>query len=359
MAEAPAEFSLELTPDARVDVIDVKARIQETYGDVLAPYSRAAYCSFHTTAGFFEQSLCTRLGNDRDSVHAFVQSFQHLFPPDADYKHDQLDLRLELSEAQRCVEPRNADSHLTFIGSGLENFVTYQNQPDAPVYFVELDGVNDNDDNSKRTRRTRVIGFNAAEVVDQTQFAVPVSEHRMDSINLADPRLGLFDALNDHLERLDLTKGRIELTLDPAERNTGLTMNEYETLLMQHDLAEVLGNPLRFMAEKGKNMLRDPRAIPAKAKNYAKYDLVHVVNQFIDALGLNESLVERIIDKFFAMPAQRFLRMKRSLNLLVTDQQVQDHSEIVRGTYQSPILVQWKRAHNQTRRINIQFIRFD
>ena len=51
-------------------------------------------------------------------------------------------------------------------------------------------------------------------------------------------------------------------------------MNEYETLLMQHDLMEVLRNPLKFAALKSRHMLDDPLAIPSKTINYAKYDLV-------------------------------------------------------------------------------------
>ena len=34
-----------------------------------------------------------------------------------------------VARAQRQVEPRNADSHLAFIGAGLRNCVTYVNRP--------------------------------------------------------------------------------------------------------------------------------------------------------------------------------------------------------------------------------------
>ena len=127
---------------------------------------------------------------------------------------------------------------------------------------------------------------------------------------------------------------------------------------MKHDLAEVLRNPLRFMAEKGKHMLRDPRAIPVKAKDYAKYDMVQVVNEFLDALGLSESLLERIINKFQSVPAARFLGVKRSLSLLVSQQGHEGRGSIVQGDYQSPILVQWKKAAAQTRRLKVAFVRF-
>ena len=89
-----------------------------------------------------------------------------------------------------------------------------------------------------------------------------------------------------------VTKGRIRLSLGPGERHAGLTVNEYETLLMRHDLSEVLRDPVRFMAEKAGHMLGNPRAIPARTLDYAKYDLVRVFNRLVDALGLRESMVE-------------------------------------------------------------------
>ncbi len=356
LAERTAELTLHLTPDARFDVIDVSARVKAQQPAFHTEFRKALYCSYHTTAGYFEQSLCQRLLQDRTTVEAFVQSYQQLFPPMADYRHDQLDLRTELSEEQRCVEPRNADSHLTFIGSGLENCVTYQNAPDTPVYFVDLDGVNGQ---TPRNRRTTVVGFNEEEVVDEVQLAIPVSNHPIDSINLRDDRLGLFEQLHDLLKHYEIVKGRVDIALEPEEEHAGLTVNEFETLLMQHDLVDVLRDPLRFMAQKGRSMLRNPKAIPSRAKEYAKYDLVQVVNEFLDKVGLSESLVERIIDKFLAMPASHFLHMKRSVSLPVLNINGNGCGAIVQGTYQSPILVQWKRAAAKTRHVNVRFVRFD
>ena len=275
------EMTLELRPESRLDVINVTERIRQQFGDRLWQYPKALYCSYHTTAGYFDQSLCERLNYSADSLQAFVQSFQKLFPPNANYQHDQLHLRRELSEEQRCSEPCNADSHLTFIGSGLANCVTYRNSPKTPVYFVDLDGICG--DTSRR--QTTVIGFTEERLVGTAQLTVPVSSHSVDSVNLKDGGLGLFDRLHALLERHEIVNGRIDISLAPEERHAGLTVNEYETLLMRHDLAEVVRNPFRFMAQKGKHMLLDPRAIPAKAKNYAKYDLVHVVNEFLDTPG--------------------------------------------------------------------------
>ena len=54
----------------------------------------------------------------------------------------------------------------------------------------------------------------------------------------------------------------MRLELASGEQYASLTVNEYETLLMQHDLADVLRNPLRFAAEKARHAWNDPRAVP-------------------------------------------------------------------------------------------------
>jgi len=264
-------------------------------------------------------------------------------------------LRDELSEEQKLVEPKNADSHLTYIGSGLENCVTYLNEKKAPVYFVDLDGTNGPE---RRNRKTTIIGYNDEKLVQEQLLKIQMGAHPIDSVNLWDERVGVLQLLEERIKELGITKGRIELALSSDERNTGLTVNEYETLLMRHDLPDVLKNPIRFMAQRGVNMLRDPGAIKEKAKDYMKYDLVHVVNEFIEATGLSESMAERIIDKFFQVPASRFLRMKRKVNLVVSDGG-SGQGSIINGTYQSPILVQWRRNDERVRNINVTFTRFE
>lgn len=351
----PKEISLALVPRARFDVIDVAQRIALEFGDFLSRYRKALYCSHHTTAGYLEQSLCARLRYSRERVAPFIRAFQKLFPPGADYRHDQLQLRNELSEEERQREPRNADSHLTFIGSGLRNCVTYVNRPGTPVYFIDLDGIHEK---GRRTRRTTVLAYNEEEVVRRGQIAVPVSRHPVDSVNLRDPRNGFMDQLGDWLDRDGIDKGRVDISLDPTERHVGLTVNEYETLLMQHDLAEVLRDPLRLLAIHGKHMLRDPRAIPTRTMDHAKYDLVHVLNELMDAFRVSESVVERIVAAFMGVPASRFLRVKRSASLLVSDTAGNGKGRIVQGTYQSPILVQWRRADGQVRRLDVTITRF-
>lgn len=356
MDSSLTEVTLALTPRERLDLIDVADRLQEEHGDVLSPHEKALYCSYHTTAGYLEQGLCSRLGHNRESLRAYLESFQTIFPPDADYEHDKLHLRSELSEEQRKVEPLNADSHLTFIGSGLENCVTYDNCQDAPVYFIDLDGVYGS---TTRERHTTVIGYDRENQVAVEQMDVPVSAHRVDSVNLLNEELGLAQQLRERLDHYEIAKGRVDISLAPDETHAALTVNEYETLLMQHDLAEVLRDPIRFMAAKGKSLLRNPSAFKSKAKNYAKYDLVRFVNDVIDALGMNESLIERVIDKFIAAGASRRLRMKRSLSLLVNNTDEHGRGSIIQGTYQSPILVQWRKAEGFARRLNVSFVRFE
>lgn len=349
MSASTTRLSVELRPSARVDVIDITSRIVEQYGDVLSQYRKALYCSHHTTAGFFDQNLISRLDNSPDSLQIFLRTFQELFPPGAEYQHDQLHLRTELSDEERRTEPRNADSHLKYISSGLENCVAYSNDPASPVYFVDLDGVNQD---RPRRRRSTIVAYNDEELIDREVIEIPVSGHAIDSVNLKSPHLGVYERLQERVQYLGIDKGWVEIELEPEERNTALTVNEYETLLMKHDLVDVLQNPLRFVAEKGRSMLRDPRAIPGKAKNYAKYDFVRFLNEVMDALGLSESVVERVIDRLMAFPAARFLRMKRSIRLLICEDEDPDgRGPIVQGRYQSPILVQWAKSSERTRRL--------
>jgi len=354
MSQGPAEFTVELQPRARFDAIDVRGRITAEHGDVLAEFPRAYYASLHTTAGYLEQALATRLSRRTENgVDVYMDAFRSVFPEDAGYQHDNLELRTELTADQRAVEPRNADSHLAFMASGLRACVSYRMGTD-PVWFVDLDGVNAG---QPRRRQTTVLAYTHEVPVWRTRVTIPVSGHPMDSVNLRDPRIGFYDMLAEAIARYGVTKGRLRIELNPDERQAGLTVNEYETLLMRHDLIEVLRNPLKFMAEKGRHAWADPRSIPAKTLDYAKYDMVRALNKLVDALGLNESLIERTMARAMALPAERFLRLKRAVNLLVSDTQTPGHGAIVSGTYQSPILVQWDHASNRSRSVDITLAR--
>jgi thiamine phosphate synthase YjbQ (UPF0047 family) len=351
----PRDLALAITPRARFDLVDVADRLRMEWGDLLSGYRKTVYCSYHTTAGYLEQSLCARLQYSRERLAPFIRAFQRLFPHDADYRHDQLEQRMELTEEERLHEPRNADSHLTFIGSGLRNYVTYVNRADTPVYFIDLDGIHEN---GVRTRRTRVLAYDDEDVVTRKQITVPVSRHPIDSVNLKDPRLGLWDQVLHWAESSGVAKGRVDIVLDPGERNTGLTVNEYETLLMRHDLVEVLRDPLRLLAQGGRHMWRDPMTIPSKTLGYAQYDLVQVFNELMDAFHASESAVEKILAGVIRVPASRFLRLKRQVSFLVSDGVGTGRSRVVQGTYQSPILVQWQRADQQVRRLDVTISSF-
>lgn len=352
---APLELALDLTPRARLDVIDVRSRASERYGNALAGFSRCLYHSPHTTAGYLPQSLANRLTTRGQGLGHYLDLFRTVFPENAGYRHDQLELRGELLPEQRQVEPTNADSHLAFIAGGLHSCVSYINRRPGPVFFIDLDGVNAG---TPRRRATTLVGYNQETVVARATLHVPVSSHPINAVNLKDPKLGLYAQLAELIDAHGVTKGRVKLELGSGEQFASLTVNEYETLLMQHDLAEVLRNPLRFAAEKARHAWNDPRAVPGKALDYAKYDLVRAVNRLVDAVGLGASRIERLVARALEAPVSRFLRMKRSVDLLVSDSHSPGRGVVVEGTYQAPIMVQWRPARYGTRAVDVTVTRF-
>jgi thiamine phosphate synthase YjbQ (UPF0047 family) len=356
VATSPVEVALEISPRSRVDFVDVRQRVAQTRGDILEAFPRTLYSSFHTTAGYLDQSLATRLNRKRNGLTPYLSFFRNVFPERAGYKHDELHLRKELSNAERELEPLNADSHLAFISAGLRSCVTYRGRVGEPVYFIDLDGMNEG---RQRQRVTTVLGFNTEREVARDRVQVPMSAHPVDSVNLKDPRLGIYQRCQELITRHGVTKGRLQMALAQNEDQAGLTVNEYETLLMRHDLAEVIHDPLRFMAEKSRHLLADPRSIPKKTIDYAKYDMVRVFNELVDALRLSDSVVEQIVSRFFGAPARHFLRMKRSVSLPVSDRETPGEGRVIQGRYQSPILVQWRRAEPRTRQVDITLTRFE
>ena len=95
------ELKIELTPVTRLDVINVQQCVRESHGDVLDEYNQVLYCSHHTTGGYIDQGLAKRLNHSLDSIHAFLRTFQKLFPPGKSYQHDNMSLRMELTEEER------------------------------------------------------------------------------------------------------------------------------------------------------------------------------------------------------------------------------------------------------------------
>jgi thiamine phosphate synthase YjbQ (UPF0047 family) len=350
----PTELTLSLRPRARYDVIDILRRIVELHGDALARYPRVLYCSHHTTAGFLDQSMTRRLLDRGRGIDPFVAAFRTLFPHQAGYHHDRVDERPELTAEQRRHEPPNADAHLTFIGSGLSSCVTYDAAIPTPPYLLELDGVHQG---RFRTRTASVIGYTDEEPVATFDLDVPVSRHTIDSVNLFDRRIALRERIDHAIRRSGCEVGRVDVVLAPGEASAAVTVNEFETLLMRHDLTEVLQDPLRFMARQGRRMLEHPGAVPAKSLGYARYDVVQVLNQLIESLGLGESLVERVVAKVMALPASRMLRWRRSVSLPVSSPSG-DAPRVLQGRFQSPILIQWAPCPARRRRLRVTVHRF-
>jgi thiamine phosphate synthase YjbQ (UPF0047 family) len=355
MHAIPLELSLEVDPRRRFEITDVTKKIFENIRFDPHAYQKATYCSLHTTAGYLDQQICARLRYSQDRIEKYIHSFMQLFPFMADYRHDQISLRNELTEEQKRKEPRNADSHLTFIGSGLKNCVTYLNKPEIPVYFIDLDGVHEF---GYRKRLTNVMLFNNEDVVYRQTVEIPMSRHPVDSVNLRNPKLGYLDKLNHLLEKFEIRKGRIDISLDPSEKHAGLTVNEFETLLMTHDLVEVLRNPLKYVGEKGRYILQHPEKLASRSREYAKYDLVQLFNEIMDKFHISQSILEKVLSKFLALPAERFLQVRRNISLLFSNQIDGAPARIVEGTYQSPILVQWKEAPRRLRRLRLTITRY-
>ena len=259
----PTELTLTLAPQRRFEAIDVNRRIAEEVGDLLRRHRRALYTSFHTTAGYLDQSLSVRLNHRHDLVSQFFRAFHALFPQGGEYRHDQMHLRSELTDEQKIVEPRNGDSHLTFIGAGMRNCVTYRTRPGRAGVFhrarrQDRRAAAPAQDHrgrlrSRRSRRAHVDhdpGLEAPDRFDQPRR----SEARACS-----------SASTSLSPRAGVERARVDLVVDPTERNVGLTVNEYETLLMQHDLVEVLRNPMRFARIKARQHDQRPAApFPAR-----------------------------------------------------------------------------------------------
>lgn len=80
MHSSPVEFTLELTPRARIDVIDVRRVIASQFGDALDDYPRALCCSFHTTAGYLDRGVAARLKNNQADPMPYIDVFRTMFP---------------------------------------------------------------------------------------------------------------------------------------------------------------------------------------------------------------------------------------------------------------------------------------
>ena len=181
-----------------------------------------------------------------------------------------------------------------------------------------------------------MLAYNQAAVVHTAHMAIPMSHHTIDSVNLKDPRFGFFDQLDALLHRYDVRKGRVDISLGRTEQHAGLTVNEYENLLMQKDLVDVLEDPLRYMARKGKSFLSDPAAMPGKAKHYAIYDLVHIFNELMNTLQIGQSVIERIVSRVFSPPGGEISRHEKNHELARVGQRDARHWHAGTGHISKP-----------------------
>ncbi len=351
---APLQFALDITPQSRLSLTDVHSRAAATVGNELTRYTRCFYSSLHTTAGYLPQSLQRRLAGRGQGITSYLELYRALFPERGGYRHDELGERTELTAEQRLREPLNGDSHLRFILGGLRACVSYRLQR-APVYFVDLDGMCGS---TPRNRTTVLVGYDDEVKVAQTDLRVPVSSHPIAAVSLKDPRYALREQLSEFIARHGSGKGRLKLELAPGEHDACLTVNEYETLLMRHDLTDVLREPFRFAAEKARHVWNEPRAVPLKARAYARYDVVQAANQLVDVLGLPTSRIEQWAARALAKPAERLFGVKRRVDLLVSDDNPSGRPALVEGTYQSPILIHWRGAVGGTRTVRASLTEF-
>ena len=71
----------------------------------------------------------------------------------------------------------------------------------------------------------------------------------------------------------------------------------------------------------------------------------------MEALHIDESVVERLMARLMALPADASCARAGSASGLADE--ALGRPALVRGQYQSPILVQWKAAEGQARTIDI------
>ena len=112
------------------------------------------------------------------------------------------------------------------------------------------------------------------------------------------------------------------------------------------------------MGEKGKYLLQHPGKIPTRTKEYAKYDFVQIFNELMDSFGMSQSVFEKLLARLIALPAEKFLRVKRNISFLISNNGSNNAAKIVQGRYQSPILVQWKNTPNASRELTLTVTRY-
>src|SRR4029078_4998815 len=98
-------------------------------------------------------------------------------------------------------------------------------RPQEPVCFVDLDGVTDG---RPRRRLTSIVGFTRERESARLEIGVAMSEYPIDSINLKDPKLGIYEQIVQTVKQNGVTSGRVRLELGGAEPQARVDGNEHE-----------------------------------------------------------------------------------------------------------------------------------
>ena len=367
---ATSAACIALSPQRRLDIIDVAQELVDNLYSQFEGYRKLLFCSLHTTAGYLHQQLATKLGHERNSVNAYVRSVQRLFPEGAPYWHDRMHLRTELSEEQRKFEPLNADSHLAFICLGLANCVTYDNKLNAPVHFIDLDGMYNG---QLRNRKSWVVGYNTTECVYESMIEIPAPEKHVQAINLTDDKTDLLSLIKRLVQQHRINRGLATIDLEDDEKYAGLTVNEYETLLVEKDLTTAILDPLKYMVRNSPKLVRDPFSIPSKAKKFLTNEFKKIAPEVlntasrnmsrleyvVERLGFHLQFLENIIDRLAAPSEARWMNLGRNINLLINAENEYQNGSVKLGPFQNPILIQWRRPDSKVRRLRLRLLRFN
>lgn len=357
--------TLQLSPRCRIDIQDLSEKLVKIEKGALSSYENILFCSLHTTAGFLEQSFASKLGAHPEGIEWLVRSAHRLFPEGAPYWHDQMDLRSELTSEQRKSEPLNADSHLAFICLGLSNCVLYKSAPETPTYFIDLDG---EFRGTLRSRKSIVVGYNNTECVYEETLSVPMPDNSPCTLDLSKHLNHLHALVAKHR----IHRGLVSIELASDEKYAGITVNEFETLLVERDIIDVLLNPVKYMLQNGPQLARNPLDLPNKAKNVLTYEThlairdglrlasrsVSAVEYMTDRLGIHLPLLESVIDKLATPLEARWMNLGSTARFLINSESAEDPGQIVMGTYQSPILIQWRSPESDVRRLHIRLLQF-
>ncbi len=362
--KSPLATTLHLSASSRLDMQNVSQALAKVDRDSFSSFRNIAVSSLHTTAGFLEQPLAAKLRNSPEGIGHLVRSIKRLFPEGAPYWHDRMELRNELTEEQRKSEPLNADSHLAFICLGLCNSVLYTFDPEDPIYFIDLDGESRG---TFRSRKVLVTGYNDMECVHEEILSIAVPEQDRCALDLSENLSNLQVLANKH----KIPQGLLTLELESDEKHAGITVNEFESLLVERDITDVLMNPLKYMLNNVSEFARRPLMLPRKAKKMLAYELrlairdglklagrsVSAIEYIAERLHMRLPLLEYIIDRIASPLEARWMNLGSTARFLINADSDTAHGKIMVGTYQSPILIQWRRPESDVRRVRARLFR--